>query len=50
MMVNFPRYFKDYLEYTNLNEEQFFEIVDKFRPDHLWEKKVMTSDLLLTGN
>ena len=36
----FPkRYFKDYLEYTNLNEEQFFEIVDKFRPDHLWEKK-----------
>ena len=36
----FPKkYFNDYLEYTNLNEEQFFEIVDKFRPNHLWEKK-----------
>ena len=33
------KYFNDYLEYTNLNEEQFFEIVDKFRPEHLWEKK-----------
>lgn len=32
-------FINDYLEYTNLNEEQFFEIVDKFRPDHLWGKK-----------
>ena len=36
----FPKkYFKDYLEYTKLEEEKFFEIVDKFRPSHLWEKK-----------
>ena len=47
----FPKkYFNDYLEYTNLNEEQFFEIVDKFRPNHLWEKKVMIIDLQKIGN
>ena len=36
----FPKkYFNDFLKFTNLTEEQFFEIADKFRPNHLWEKK-----------
>lgn len=36
----FPKkYFNEFLELTSLTEEKFFEIVDKFRPDHLWEKK-----------
>ena len=35
----FPKkYFKDFLNHTNLNEKKFFEIVDKFRSPHLWEK------------
>ena len=35
----FPKkYFKDFLNLTKLNEEEFFDIVDQFRPDHLWEK------------
>ena len=30
--------FKDFLEFTSLKEDEFFEIADSFRPDHLWEK------------
>ena len=32
------RYFKDFLDYTQLSEEKFFAIADSFRPDHLWTK------------
>tara|TARA_B110000444_G_C18823472_1_gene589009 strand:- start:757 stop:1977 length:1221 start_codon:yes stop_codon:yes gene_type:complete len=35
----FPeKYFKDFLSHTNLDEEKFFEIIDKFRSPHLWDK------------
>lgn len=35
----FPKkYFKDFLEYCNITEKKFEEIVDSFRPPHLWEK------------
>ena len=27
-----------FLNLTNLSEEKFYDIVDSFRPDHLWEK------------
>lgn len=36
----FPKtYIKDNLKYLGLNLEKFNEIIDKFRPQHLWEKK-----------
>lgn len=35
----FPkRYFKEYLEYLDLTADEFWQIVDKFRPSHLWDK------------
>jgi len=35
----FPKkYFKEFLNYISINEEKFFEIIDKFRSPHLWEK------------
>ncbi|NQT23180.1 MAG: N-acetyl sugar amidotransferase [Candidatus Omnitrophica bacterium] len=35
----FPkRYFKEILEYMDMKEEKFFELADKFRSPHLWEK------------
>lgn len=35
----FPRkYFKDFLEYTDLSEEKFHAIIDSFRSPHLWTK------------
>jgi N-acetyl sugar amidotransferase len=35
----FPRrYFKEYLEYLDITEEEFGKIVDKFRSPHIWEK------------
>lgn len=38
--AEFPRmYFKDFLEYIEISEERFWEIVDRFRPPHLWEKE-----------
>ncbi len=38
----FPqKYFKEVLEYMDITEEQFWAIIDSFRPEHLWEK---TSD------
>jgi N-acetyl sugar amidotransferase len=36
----FPRkYFKDFLEYVSLNEDEFHATVDRFRSPHLWVKK-----------
>ena len=36
----FPKlYFKEILEYLNMNENEFFDTIDKFRPKHLWEKE-----------
>jgi len=35
----FPgKYFKEFLEYIDINEKEFWEIVDRFRSPHLWKK------------
>lgn len=35
----FPgKYFKEFLEYIDIDEEHFWEVVDSFRQPHLWEK------------
>lgn len=35
----FPdRYFKEILEYFDIDEDQFFENLDNFRPPHIWRK------------
>ena len=36
----FPKkYEKEILEYISMTREEFDELCDKFRPDHIWEKK-----------
>lgn len=36
----FPKkYFKDFLDYTGLTEERFWELIDQGRSPHLWQKK-----------
>ena len=36
----FPKkYFKEFLEYLDINEKTFEDIVDSWRLDHIWEKK-----------
>lgn len=43
----FPKkYFKEFLEYIEMNEEDFFSTVDKFRSPHLWRKKNKEWELL----
>ena len=43
----FPQiYFKEILNYLDLNEKKFFEIIDKFRPQHLWKKESGKWELL----
>lgn len=35
----FPKkYFKDFLDYLDIDEKYFWEVVDSWRPPHLWEK------------
>lgn len=35
----FPKkYFKEFLEYLNIDEKHFWGIVDSYRPPHLWNK------------
>ncbi len=35
----FPqKYFKDFLDYLDIDEKHFWEVVDSWRPPHLWEK------------
>ena len=37
----FPKkYFKEFLQYIDINEKEFFDTVDKFRSPHLWGKDV----------
>ena len=36
----FPKkYFRDFLEYCHINEEQFHEVIDSWRSSHLWEQQ-----------
>jgi N-acetyl sugar amidotransferase len=36
----FPRrWFKEFLEYIDITEEQFWDIVDRFRQPHIWRKE-----------
>ncbi len=36
----FPnKYFKEFLEYIDIDERTFYRTIDKFRPPHLWEAK-----------
>tara|TARA_B100001250_G_scaffold414386_1_gene452428 strand:+ start:3992 stop:5203 length:1212 start_codon:yes stop_codon:yes gene_type:complete len=36
----FPKkYFKEFLEYISLDESEFWDIIDQFRPPHLWIKE-----------
>ena len=35
----FPkRYFNDFLKYLEITQEHFYNVVDEWRPDHLWKK------------
>lgn len=36
----FPqKYFHEFLDYLNIKQDHFWEVVDAWRPDHLWIKK-----------
>jgi N-acetyl sugar amidotransferase len=36
----FPKkYFQEFLEYCNINELEFYETIDSWRSDHIWQKK-----------
>ena len=37
--MEFPnKYFREFLDYINLKEDDFWKIIDANRPDHLWHK------------
>lgn len=33
------KHFNEFLNYVDMTEEEFFKVCDRFRADHLWEKK-----------
>lgn len=36
----FPKkYFKEFLDYLDITEEYFWQVIDSWRPPHLWEKR-----------
>ena len=36
----FPqKYFKTFLEYCDITEKEFWEVIDSWRSDHIWEKR-----------
>ena len=40
MTVNFLKnILKEFLEYVDMTEEEFFKVCDRFRAEHLWEMK-----------
>ena len=36
--MNSQKYFKDFLDYINIDKDKFFKIINSFRPSHLWKK------------
>ena len=35
----FPaKYFQTFLEFCDISEEEFYEVIDSWRSEHLWEK------------
>ena len=45
--TEFPsRYFDEFLDYVDLTEEQFWDVVDKFRSPHLWGNSIGKWELL----
>jgi len=35
----FPKkYFEEFLDYIEINEDEFWRVIDQFRPEHLWKK------------
>lgn len=44
----FPKkYFKEFLEYLDIDEKHFWEVIDSWRPPHLWERSPQTREWLL---
>ena len=42
----FPsKYFGDFLEYIGINEEEFHQTIDRYRPDHIWIQQNDTWEL-----
>lgn len=36
----FPkRYFRDFLEYCDITEDEFWRVIDSWRSDHIWDRK-----------
>ena len=35
---SFPKKYERFLEYVSMTREEFDDLCDKFRPDHIWEK------------
>ena len=36
----FPKkYYKEFLQYLDISDKQFWKIVDSWRPKHLWKKE-----------
>ena len=33
------KYFSEMLSYMDINEDEFWEVIDKNRPSHIWKKK-----------
>ena len=38
-------FFKDILEYLDMDENEFNKTIDSFRPDHLWKKQDRNGNL-----
>ena len=44
--TEFPeKYFQEFLDYTSITREIFYETIEKFRNSNLWEKKSNFWDL-----
>ena len=33
------RHFKEFLNYVDLTENEFYQVCERFRADHIWEKR-----------
>ena len=40
------KYFSEMLSYMDINEDEFWEVIDKNRPSHIWKKKDNTWELI----
>ena len=44
------KYESEFLDYISMSKDEFLETCDKFRPEHIWQKKSNRWEMIMSAN